>query len=41
MSDKALLFVVGYMVVAFGLGVLIGKYIRWRRTGTTQYIEED
>jgi hypothetical protein len=29
MSDKILLFVVGYMVVAFGLGVLLGKTIKW------------
>jgi hypothetical protein len=28
-SDKALLFVAGYLVIAFILGVLIGKSIKW------------
>lgn len=41
MSDKALLFAAVYMVVSFALGVFVGKYIRWARTGTTRYTEED
>jgi uncharacterized protein YneF (UPF0154 family) len=41
MSDKALLFVLLYMLVAFLLGVLVGRFIRVGRTGTTRYTEED
>jgi len=40
-SDKALLFVVGYLIGALLLGIVIGKTFRWRRTGTTKYTEED
>lgn len=28
MSDKALLIVCGYLIVSFGLGVLVGKYLK-------------
>jgi hypothetical protein len=41
MSDKALLFVCLYLLVAFILGVFVGRLIRWGRTGTTRYTEED
>jgi hypothetical protein len=41
MSDKAVLVVLLYMAFAFGFGVLVGKSIRWGRTGTTRYTEEE
>lgn len=41
MSDKALLIVLVYLIVAFGLGVIVGRAIRWGRTGTTKYTEEE
>jgi hypothetical protein len=41
MSDKALLIVLGYMATSFGFGVIVGKAIRYGRTGTTRYTEED
>jgi glycerol-3-phosphate acyltransferase PlsY len=41
MSDKALLIVCGYLIGAFILGVLVGRLIRWGRTGTTEYTDED
>jgi hypothetical protein len=36
MSDKAVLIVCGYLIASFVLGVLVGKLIRWGRTGTTK-----
>lgn len=41
MSDKAVLIVCGYLIFAFIMGVLVGRLIRWGRTGTTRYTEED
>jgi hypothetical protein len=41
MTDKAVLVVLLYMAVSFAGGVLMGRMIRWARTGTTRYTEED
>jgi hypothetical protein len=41
MSDKAVMVVLIYMMFSFGFGIFVGMAIRWGRTGTIRYTEED
>jgi hypothetical protein len=41
MSDRALLFVLGYMAFSFGAGVFVGKAIKWGQRSTCSHEWEE
>jgi hypothetical protein len=41
MSDKAVLVVCAYLLVSFGLGVFVGKAIKWANPSPCQHVWEE